>query len=142
MAFFRRLPLRPPQLAPVFKPTPEELKSGKLPSNAILWSEEAFHALQRFLQDIFSTQEGGLPAGQFTGVPASVEAGVAGLPGVSETGWATGSHKHPIETGIAAILTPVSTSIEGSGVDLARASHTHDMKKVMADVLAKCYLRF
>ncbi len=140
--FGRRFPLKPPQLAPTLRPpSAAEIKKGTgFPPNAVIWTEEAFQALQRFLRDLFQTVEGGLPEGQYEGVPTEVRAGLAGATGPPTLGWATGLHRHAIFTAQASALTPVSTSTEGASEALARADHTHDMKAVMADVLAKTYL--
>lgn len=138
----RRFPLKPPQLTPSIKPlSPEEARKGKpYPDNAILWTEEALQALQRFLRDLHQTVEGGLPAGFFTGAPTQVRAGLPSLPGDPGSGWSSGTHRHAIFTAQASPLTPVSLSAEGGSAALSRADHTHNVTRIMADVLAKSYL--
>lgn len=144
MGFFKRRALPPPQLAPLPKPLSyDDLKKGKRnPPNAYLWTEESLAALQRFLRDIWSVQEGGLPAGQFEGAPTQVRAGEDAESGSPELGWSPGIHKHPIYTTAAVALTPLSTNTEGSGPALARSTHTHDMSQVEADVMSKVSLGF
>ena len=144
MGFSLRRPFPPPQLAPLVRPlTPEEVKKGKqTPSNVGYWTEASLAALQRWIRDLFHAYEGGLPPGQFTGVPTQVRAGVDGETGLPEMGWSTGLHRHAILTLPAAVLTPISISIEGVSPALARADHTHDMSRVMADVMTKVSLGF
>lgn len=144
MGLFRRFPAPPPQLQPLVKPlSSKDLKEGKdSPPNAGLWTEESLAALQRFLRDLWSTVEGGLPAGQAKVAPPQIKAGDAADVGSPEMGWATGSHKHSILTSSATSLTPISTSTEGAGTALARADHTHDMSRVEADVMSKISLGF
>jgi hypothetical protein len=128
MAFFRRLPLKPPQLAPLLDPlTPEEVKKGKsYPPNARLWTEESFQALQRFLRDLFLTQEGGLPAGNATTPPSTVKAGVPSSVGLPEVGWSPGSHVHAVLTAAPGAITLGTAAAEGSSQALARSDHVHD----------------
>lgn len=128
MALARRFPPSPPLLSPLVKPpTAEEIKQGKdAPPGAGLWSRESFAALQRYLHSIYSSSEGGLPAGQSTIVPTIIVAGEEGTVGDPSTGWATGAHQHEIDTASAISLTPNSPNSEGGGPDLARATHHHD----------------
>ncbi len=98
------------------------------------------HELQEFLEKIDSKVTGGIPAGFNEVDPEAVEAGDTASPGSELQGWAAADHTHAVTTGPAVELTPVSTSQEGTSSGLARADHTHDMKKVMADVLAKVSL--
>lgn len=144
MEFFRRRSAGPPQLAPLVRvPTLEEQRAGAtIPANAGLFTEESLAALQRFLRDLFHVQEAGLPPGQFTGQPTQVQAGVDAETGLPSVGWSTGLHQHSVLTAAAEELTPISTNTEGTSAALARADHTHDMSRVMADVMSKVSLGF
>ncbi len=98
--------------------------------------------LQDFLERLDARISGGIPAGFNSIDPEQVEAGDVADPGVELDGWAAASHTHPVLTDIAVELKPVSTSAEGTSSGLARADHTHDMSKVMADVMSKVSLGF
>jgi hypothetical protein len=98
--------------------------------------------LQEFLEQLFHKAMGGIPAGFNDVAPVDVMAGIAADAGTELTGWAAADHVHAILTDDALALTPVSVNTEGSSPALARADHTHDMSRVMADVMSKVSLGF
>lgn len=129
----------PPQLHPVPK---LKLYLKGAPENAVVWTEESIAALQRFLNDWYLVQEGGLPPGQSTTIPTPIEAGVDGDVGNPASGWAVGNHRHEIATDEAIGLAPDSENEEGVGSELARADHEHDMSEVMAGVMSAVSIGF
>lgn len=132
MGASRRLPPSPPQLLPVIRP-PKDPKE-KVAENAVFWTIEAVHALQRWMQDMWHTVEGGAPGGRYQGPPVEIKAGSGADAGNPDAGWSPGPHRHSILTAAATALTLQSVSTEGTGTGLARADHTHDMSQVLGDV--------
>jgi len=130
VALSRRLPLKPPQLAPTIRPlTIEELRKGiKYPPNAILWTEESFQALQRFLRDIQQAMQGQPPG--FTEIPPfDVRADNVADRGNPSTGWATGSHEHAVPTGMPVHVGPSLVEQLGTSYMLSRADHRHQVEQ-------------
>ena len=105
------------------------------------WNEVS-KPLYEFLRKLWGSEAGGIPPGATEDTPTDIEAGDTGDVGDPESGWAAGDHTHGVSTSTASALEPDSTSTEGSGTALARADHTHDMSKVMADVMSKISLGF
>jgi hypothetical protein len=88
------------------------------------WEEVSFE-LQRFLEALNAAQDDDVaPTGFEAHTPEEVQAGVAADPGPEEDGWASGTHRHAIETD-AAIDLQDAPSAEGTGTALARAAHIH-----------------
>lgn len=143
LGYFRRLPLPPPQLAPLVRPpSAKEAKKGKnSPPNTGLWTEESLAALQRFLRDLWSALEGGLPAGRSTIAPSRVEAGANADVGSADTGWSTGSHVHSILTGAAGSVTLGTSAAEGASPSLTRSDHVHETITLLAQIRNEISLR-
>lgn len=86
--------------------------------------EEVSPELQRFLEALNDTQdEGVIPAGNYVGIPATLDVGSVGLQGDPLDGWSSGLHEHPIPTGVPAPLGVAEA--EGTGNEFARLGHVH-----------------
>jgi len=105
------------------------------------WNEVS-RPLYEYLRKLWASEADGIPAGASIDTPTSIDAGDTGSVGDPNSGWAAGDHEHAVTTASASALEPDSTSAEGSSAGLARADHSHDMSKVMADVMSKVSLGF
>lgn len=125
----RRFALKPPQLTPSLKPlSPEDVRRGMAyPPNAILWTEEALQALQRFLRDFHNTAEG-IPGGATAISPVDVRPGYAPITGNSELGWSPGNHRHAAPTGSPVHVGLRLVEQEGTALTLARSDHRHTVE--------------
>lgn len=127
MTWSRRLPLKPPQLAPTLRPLNfDDLKKGKeYPPNAVIWTEESFQALQRFLRDLFQAQEGGLPGGMSELPPLPILPDQLGDRGSEASGWSSGSHRHAAPTGMPVHVGPKLAEALGDTPAFSHSDHRH-----------------
>jgi|GEM_PF-2819157 len=93
-----------------------------------------FGELNRFLRYLQNSDDAGLPAGGYEGLPTTIQAGLEAAVGEPTDGWSPGTHFHPISTGI-----PVELGYEadeGASLELARATHVHPYFDLYEDLVA------
>jgi len=85
--------------------------------------EDVAPELEFMLQRLWESEANGIPAGFNNIVPETIEAGVAGDPGLENSGWAAADHVHPVSTAAATNL--ANANSEGVASSLARSDHKH-----------------
>jgi hypothetical protein len=101
--------------------------------------EDVAQQLEDYLRKLGESAADGIPPGFNNLLPQNVTGSTGGAdlgdPGLENDGWASASHRHIAETGIAHALTPTSVNAEGSSPALARADHDHDTSALVDEAM-------
>lgn len=87
-----------------------------------VWNDVA-QELQEALDQLFDSNDNGIPPGFYDTTPTEVTADSPGDPGLETAGWAAADHDHPVNTAAPTNPTGAAAS-EGSGSALMRADAT------------------